>query len=224
MLHGHGGSEDEWTSEEEGNIQLILDSLIYNDLIPPVVAVTFDAGNSWYVESNLKMEQFFIKEWIPFVENEIISEDSIGKRMIAGNSAGGYGTLRFSLKYPDLFDTSLLLSPAAYYPTPPLISSSRKIEVFNDEDGFSEEVWKSYSYHNINIDTTDVSTYPSFYISTGDDDQYEIVDVVVQLQSFFKENGLEHELSIINGGHSWDVWKERFAYDIVRVFQGLRVK
>lgn len=224
LLHGHGGSEDDWTSEEEGNIQLILDSLIYNDLIPPVVAVTFNAGNSWYVDSNIKMEQFFIQEWMPFVENEIMEHDSIDSRIIAGNSAGGYGALRFSLKYPTLFDASLLLSPATYYPAPPMISSSRKIEVFNDEEGFSEEVWQSYSYHNIHIDTTDVSIYPSFYISTGDDDPYEIVNVVVQLQSFFKENGLKYELSIVNGGHSWDVWKNRFSYDIVRVFQDLMVK
>ena len=93
--------------------------------------------------------------------------------------------------------------------------------MFNDEDGFSDEVWQAFSYHNILFNASDSMQYPRFYLSTGDDDAYDIVNVVIQLQEFFSVNQFDHELTIVNGGHSWDVWRDRFSYDIVRAINRL---
>ena len=219
LLHGHGGSDDDWITKEEGYVQSILDSLIGNDIIPPCVAVTYNAGNSWYVDSKLSMETFIKEEWIPYVNTGLIKDKGIQKKIIAGNSAGGFGTLRLSLLYPELFDASLLLSPAAYYPVPPAISSSRKIDVFSDENGFSETIWQSYSYVNIPLEKDKADSLPMLYLSTGDDDPYEIVHVVTQLRSYFLEHNIDHELTIIDGAHTWDVWRDRFAHDLVRALK-----
>ena len=215
LLHGHGGSDDDWITGEEGDVQAILDSLIMNDIISPCVAVTFDAGNSWYVNRHRQMEKFFIEEWVSFVSDTLFHDITFQRRIIAGNSAGGFGALRLSLLHPELVEASILLSPAAYNPSPPGISSSRKIDVFSDEEGFSDEIWQSYSYLNISLDTTRMNVYPEFYISTGDDDAYEIVDVVVQLREYLSSLGIQQELTIIDGGHTWEVWRDRFAFDLV---------
>lgn len=219
LLHGHGGSDSTWLKKEEGNIKWTLDSLIKNQSIPPLLAATVDAGNTWYVDSHKKMESTLIKEFIPYLEKSYQENIAGHYRIIAGNSAGGYGTVRLALKYPDLFKSAILLSPAAYYPLPPPNSSSRKINVFSSDSLLDIEIWKTYAYPNISIDSNKIEDYPFFYISTGDDDEYEIVDVVTQLRSYFLEVGIQHELTIINGGHDWLVWKNRFEYDLINAFK-----
>ena len=190
LLHGHGGSDEDWFSKEEGNVKTILDSLILAKKIPELIAVTMDAGNSWYVNSKEPMETAYVKEFIPYIESKYLSNRVPKRRYIAGNSAGGFGALRLSLKYPDLFDSSILLSPAAYFPEPPLISSSRKIDVFYTDSIFSPAKWQSYAYPNL-LKSEANTTYPNFYLSTGDDDAYNIFEVVSQLKDFFDSNNYQ---------------------------------
>lgn len=218
LLHGHGGNDSTWLKSSEGNIQSVLDSLISHEFLPPLLAVIPNAGNSWYVDSHQKMESAFINDLLPHVENQFSQNRVDNYRVIAGISAGGYGTLRFTLKYPELFKSALLLSPAAYYPEPPPNSSSRKINVFSTDSLFDNQIWQSYAHVNL-INTYNQSEFhPKFYISTGDDDEYGIVEVSVQLRSLFIEYNIPHELTIINGGHDWTVWSNRFCHDLTKAF------
>lgn len=218
LLHGHGGSDDDWFSAEEGHIQPLLDSLINANLIPEVFAVTMDAKNSWYVNSGENMESMYIKEFIPFIEKKFDLTVPEGSRILAGNSAGGYGSLRFGLLYPSLFRDVILLSPAAYYPSPPQLSSSRKIDVFKLDSTFNDSIWQSYSYGQI-AENRPLSKLPKFYTSTGDDDKYGIFKVITELDLFFTNHNIDHEIIVTNGGHSWDVWQQNFAFDLVRILK-----
>ena len=177
-----------------------------------------DAGNSWYVNAIEQMESAYIDEFIPLVESVYNIKKERNSRIIAGLSAGGYGALRFSLKYPELFYASILLSPAAYEPEPPLNSSSRKIPVFQRKNVFSPTLWQQYSYTRL-IDLTKSDAYPIFYISTGDDDEYNILKVATDLKYFFDDRSIANELHVIDGKHSWDVWRSCFTYDLIRVFE-----
>ena len=216
LLHGHGGSDDDWITAEEGNVQQLLDSLVLTNQIPPVFAATLNAGNSWYVNQQEAMESMYIKEFIPYIESHYNLTVPEGSRVLAGNSAGGYGALRFGLLYPSLFKDVMLLSPAAYYPSPPQVSSSRKIDVFKENDKFNDSIWQSYSYQQI-AKQRPLSNLPTFYISTGDDDKYGIFEVISQLNTFFTENEIKHEIIVTNGGHSWDVWRQNFCNDLIRI-------
>lgn len=218
LLHGHGGSENDWIRKDAGNIQHLLDSLSFLKIIPPIVAVTLNAKNTWYVDAFEKMESAYIKEFIPLIESKFNVKSERASRIIAGNSAGGYGALRFSLKYPELFHASILLSPAAYYPESPPNSSSRKIPVFKKNGLFDIDLWQSYSYPKLLDSTNNNERYPVFYNSTGDDDEYKIVTVVTDLKSYFDELNISNELLIINGGHSWEVWRYCLAHDLTRLF------
>ncbi len=218
LLHGHGGSDDDWFSQEEGHVQYLLDSLISKDLIPPLIAVSLDAANSWYIDRYTNMEAIYVDEFIPFFEQSLDANIHRSNRFIIGNSAGGYGALRFSLKYPEFFNSSILLSPAAYYPSPPMNSSSRKIDLYLDRGVFSDSIWQAFSYIALLEKGLAIDELPKFYISTGDDDRYQIVDVVDELKSKFDSLGIEHEVSKVDGGHDWDVWRECFAVDVQRFF------
>ncbi len=218
LLHGHGGDHQDWFQETEGHVVRLLDSLIASKLIPPVIAISADAGNSWYVDRHDKMETFYITEFIPYIEEQL-ELPSQYERVIAGNSAGGYGTLRFSLLFPEMFNDVILLSPAAYNPSPPAISSSRKIDVFAENGTFNDSIWQSYSYLHLVPEFVKSNDLPKFYISVGDDDAYNIVPVVTEIQQTLLEKGIENELRITNGGHDWTCWQQNFSDALTQIFQ-----
>jgi S-formylglutathione hydrolase FrmB len=91
-----------------------------------------DAGTSWFVDAREKMESAVIDDLIPEVERTLRVLKSRDGRLIGGLSMGGYGALRFALKYPESFAAAALLSPAIYDPLPPPNSSARTVGVFGD--------------------------------------------------------------------------------------------
>ena len=210
LLHGHGGDHMDWFQKGEGQAGTILDSLIRSGTIPPLVAVSIDAGNSWYVDRPEPMRTFYLEELLPHIEETYLEQAPL-TRLIAGNSAGGYGTLGLIMAEPELFDAAILLSPAAYYPLPPAISSSRKVEAFEVKGSFNDSVWKQLSYQanwpgNLSSDNS-----PFIHLSVGDDDAYNIVPVVSRLQQLLLEEGIENELRITDGGHDWECWRRNFT-------------
>lgn len=215
LLHGHGGSDNDWFSAEEGSVKAILDSLTLAGSIPALTAVCLDASNSWYVNRESRMETIYIDEFIPFIEQTYFEKQKDLIRLIAGNSAGGFGALRFGLKYPEMFKSVILLSPAAYHPVPPENSSSRKIEVFKQNEVFNDSIWQSFGHVAILNDTISHPYYPDFFISSGLDDNYGIAEVVRQLNAHLEEAGIRTSLTFIKGGHSWDVWQNRFKFDLI---------
>jgi enterochelin esterase-like enzyme len=208
----------DWFEPDEGNIAYLLDSLIQNKHIPPIRAVSLNAGNSWYVDRQERMNSFYLSEFIPFIEHTYAENTKQISRIIAGNSAGGYGALRFAFQKPHLFKTVLLLSPAAYDPLPPAISSSRKIDVFAMDGSFNDSVWTHFSYTNLKSSFLNAPSHPKFYISVGDDDAYTIVPVVTSIQQFFVQNQVENELRITDGGHDWNCWRDNFTSALVDSF------
>ena len=217
LLHGHGGDHMDWFQQEEGHVAPLLDSLIDTGAIPPVIAVSANAGNSWYVNSQEDMQDFFLDEWIPAIKEQY-GADWNGSMILAGDSAGGYGGLRFALLQPDLFEAVVLLSPAAYYPIPPQLSSSRKIPVFAKDGVFNDSIWQAYAYPKLLEQLPKEATMPTFYLSVGDDDAYNIVPVVAALQQKFLERGIANELRITDGGHDWVCWRHNFVEALTDYF------
>lgn len=91
-----------------------LDSLILHSVIREMIVVIVTAKvnltenirmPTFYKNSpvNGNWEDFIIKELIPHVDNKYRTINEPIARGITGHSMGGYGTLRFSLLYPDKF-------------------------------------------------------------------------------------------------------------------------
>src|SRR6202140_1717564 len=117
LLHGSGGNLYQWVNQ--GRIQQTADALIASGDIPPAVIVMPDGGTSWFVDRKEKMETAVITELIPDVEKSFRVLRSRDGRLVGGLSMGGYGAMRFALKYPEMFAAAALLSPAIYNPEPP---------------------------------------------------------------------------------------------------------
>src|SRR5206468_3282409 len=85
--------------------------------IPPMIIVMPNGDSSFYINSydnKERYEDFFIKEFMPTIEKTYRIKAEKRYRGIAGLSMGGYGTLIYSLKYPDLFAAAAPLSAAVF--------------------------------------------------------------------------------------------------------------
>ncbi|MDD7593887.1 MAG: alpha/beta hydrolase-fold protein [Peptoniphilaceae bacterium] len=81
--------------------------------MPPTCVVFVDGFNSYYIDSpEQPVESAFFDELMPLVEEGLDVDRR--HRALIGNSMGGYASLRYVLKYNDLFSFAMLLSPAIW--------------------------------------------------------------------------------------------------------------
>jgi enterochelin esterase-like enzyme len=103
FLHGLG--ENAQTLLNAGGWNLI-ENLWEEKRIGDFLMVAPAAGRSFYINSRdgkIRYEDFFIREFLPFIETHYRIRAVRADRGITGISMGGYGALRLSFKYPQLF-------------------------------------------------------------------------------------------------------------------------
>jgi enterochelin esterase-like enzyme len=203
LLHGHAQDRQSWVNS--GGIQATADALIAKREIPAVIIVMPDAGTSWYVDRKEKMETALIRDLIPDVEKQFRALSARDGRLIGGLSMGGYGALRFVMKYPEMFAAAALLSPAIYDPEPPESSGARRVGVFGSPN-FDATVWKELNYPSLWEAYRAKNTPVPMYISSGDDDEYFIESDAAKLYALLRKNRQPAELRIVDGAHTWPVW------------------
>jgi len=105
FLHGSGGNHTSYSG-----IFPILDSLITNNLIKPVIVVIPDGSSGPYLGSNYSnsalyglFEDYIAFDLIDYVDMNYKTIPSKDSRAIMGHSMGGEGSMRIALKHPNLF-------------------------------------------------------------------------------------------------------------------------
>ncbi|WP_416306782.1 alpha/beta hydrolase-fold protein [Neptunicella sp. SCSIO 80796] len=233
LLHGSGGTEESWDM-----FWPILDKIIETKIIPPLIAVAPVSGNSYWVNSQRygAVESDIIQHLIPEVERDYHTIDDRSGRGLIGFSMGGYGVLRYSLVYPQLFSTAVLLSPAIQRDDAPATSGAVSRGAFGEP--FNSRVWHNFNYPvAFQSYCRQIYRVPMFIIA-GDDDwnhvseksdlpdnayRYNMEKQVANLYSLLHQPVSDKkyiplsraELRIVNGGHDIDVWASGFE-------QGLR--
>jgi S-formylglutathione hydrolase FrmB len=216
LLHGHGGGLYDWVNL--GHIQQMADELIAHGDIPPAIIVMPDAGSTWYVDRKEKMETAVIRDLVGDAERNFRALGVRDGRLVAGLSMGGYGALRFALKYPEMFAAAAPLSPAIYDPEPPQGSGARKAGVFGSPD-FDPQVWKSLNYPRLWDAFLAKKIAVPMYIDSGDDDTFFIEAEAARLYSLLRKNGQPAELRIVDGGHDWQVWESTIGDALRYIFR-----
>lgn len=223
LLHGNDGARNDWPVK--GNLLQTADQLIQSGQIPPAIIVMPDAGTTWYVDLKEKMETAFFNDLVPHVEGKYRTLKTRDGRVIGGLSMGGYGALRYVLKYPEKFQAAALLSPAIYNPEPPADSSARFVKVFaepNADGAYSRTVWQSYNYPVLWEQFLAKKVSVPMYINSGDDDEFMIESEATQLYSLLRKNKQPAELRIVNGKHEWPVWESTVGDALKYVFRTVR--
>jgi enterochelin esterase-like enzyme len=212
LLHGYGDDQTGWI--RYGDMQRITTEAIERGDILPVIVVMPDAGKSWYVndyKGAVRFEDAFFTDFVPFIEKTYPIAGTKEFRAIAGLSMGGYGSLLYALKHPDMFVACTPMSAAIFTDDEFSVMTKERKSLFGDlfgemKEGQLPEYWKSYSVLNI------ISNYPEadkkkvkFYIDCGDDDfLYKGNDA---LHTILREKAIPHEFRIRDGAHTWSYWR-----------------
>ena len=97
--------------------QDVLDREIAEGTIRKFILVAVDMttplGSSWYVNSPVtgNWEDFMVQELVPYIDANFRTLPTRDSRGIAGHFMGGYGAIRFGMKYPQVFGTVYAMHP-----------------------------------------------------------------------------------------------------------------
>ncbi len=219
LLHGSGSNENAWLGDAA--LPQTADHLIEIGAIPPAIIV-MPGSRSWWVDGHNEMaEAAFFNDLIPHIETNwrVIPERE--GRVLAGISAGGYGTVNFVLEHPDMFAAGGAISPASYVPVPPLHSAAQKHATYLKADGtFDRQMWEKLNYtQHIDAYKTQNTIVP-LYISSGDHDTFDIAYHSAVLYQALRVHQPDFvEFRVIDGGHEWAVWSIALPEAIEYVFR-----
>ena len=215
LLHGYTDDNTGWL--QFGEINRYADKAINEGLIPPMIIVMPNADSSWYINSydgKENYEDFFIKEFMPAVEKAYRIKAEKKYRGIAGLSMGGYGTLIYAIKYPQLFAAAAPLS-AAVFDDSSLVNADQE----NYDRTFAQLYGRglkgssrlNQSWYNNSIlkmvDTRNADDLKKvrYWIDCGDDDFLTKGNCLLHIA--LTEKHIPHEYRVRDGAHNWTYWR-----------------
>jgi len=215
LLHGYTDDNSGWL--QFGEINRYADKAIAEGKIPPMIIVMPNGDSSFYINSydgKEKYEDFFIKELMPSIEKTYRVKAEKKYRGVAGLSMGGYGSLIYGLKYPELFAASAPLS-AAVWSDDEIIKMSEEqwIETNGQLFGRSlkgrDRLTKAW-YNNsilkiIETKSADDLKKVRYWIDCGDEDGLSKGNCVLHIALTDKK--VPHEFRVRDGTHNWTYWR-----------------
>lgn len=216
LLHGFTDNEIAWV--QFGEVQKAADAAIASGEAAPMIIVMPDAGVSWYVNSfdgKINYEDFFIKEFIPYIESAYHIRSSKEFRAIAGLSMGGFGTLLMAVKHPDLFSSAAPLSAGIHTEKE---FNEMTMEKWNQtfsaafgkdlvpEKRFTDQFRANYVPYIIKDKSPEELKKVRYYIDCGDKDF--LIKGNMDLHALLIDKGVPHEFRVRSGVHNWTYWRE----------------
>ena len=231
LLHGYSGNENDWIQSGEAN--RTADKLIANGDIPDMIIVMPDGQNSWYVNQEVGSEKyadFFIKEFIPYIDKNYRTKAEKGYRAISGLSMGGYGSALFAVKNLDVFQSCAGLSSA-------IRTDDEVVNVFSDydfnsrfesiygknikpQDRIGEKWQKNSVLHQMEITPLDSLKKVRWFFDCGDDDiLFRGNDA---LHTLMRKRNIPVEFRMRDGGHTWEYWRTGLVESLKFIGNGFK--
>ena len=193
LLHGHGGDYSSWIANTK-----LTDYMNERNLI----IVMPEGQDGWYTDSATvpanKFETFIVNELIPDVESRFPVIPERSGRAIAGYSMGGYGALKFGLKYPQVFIFAGSMSGA--------FDASRRADNASIMETFGPLNSPIRNANDLTKIAAEVrpSSLPRLYFDCGTGDPWLAANR--EMHTDFQRLGIEHEYSEQPGNHDWAYW------------------
>ncbi len=202
LLHGLTGHFDNWTDKTK----LAEYASKHNYII-----VTPEGNNGWYSDSitvaNDRYESYIIQELIPEVEKKFRVQADRNHRAVAGLSMGGYGSIKFGLKYPQMFalvgSFSGALGAASFTEKNAGAIGKSLTAIFGAEESdtrTSNDIFKIAR----ELSADKIKTLPFIYLDCGTEDflfqnNRDFINVLI-------EKKIPHEFRQLPGAHDWKFW------------------
>ena len=198
LLHGIGGDEWEWL--KNGSPEVILDNLIADKKMVPMIVVLPNGraelndkpeGN---IYAHFKAFETFgddlTKDLIPFIDSHYSTKKDARNRALAGLSMGGGQSLNFGLTNLDTFAWVGGFSSAPN-------TKAASILMQNPADSAKK--------------------LKLLWISCGDKDG--LIDISQKFHAYLKKNQVPHIWHLDSGGHNFPVWKNDLYWFAQRLFR-----
>jgi enterochelin esterase family protein len=203
LLHGAGGDEKTWNARMDANV--ILDNLIADGKLDPLVVVMpygytsrLPAGEQRRGAAGYKqdMEEFavdFVSDLVPLVESRYRVVADREYRAIAGLSMGGGQSLAIGLTHPEMFRSVAGFSSA--------------MQIANSPD------WGGVDMDAVlaNADTINASL-DLLWVGCGTEDS--LFNVNQRFSEQLAAAGVEHTFRVTLGAHTPEVWS-RYLHEVV---------
>lgn len=211
LLHGLSGNYKNWFEKTK-----IQDYAAQHRII----IITPEGGDGWYSDSatapNDKYESYIIQELVPEIDKTFRTVAEKRGRAIAGLSMGGFGALKFGVKYPESFALAASMSGymmAASYQTMDELPRNewlRKpiLAAFGDPSSQTRkenDLFKLLS----EMPPEKVSGLPFLYLDCGTEDGLGLVPSNQQLAQILLTRKIPHEYRQLPGKHGWDYWNQQ---------------
>lgn len=206
LLHGLTGHYSNWIDKTK-----VVDHARDQNFI----IVTAEGDNGWYSDSvtnpNDKYESYIVQELIPEIDAKYRTVADRDHRMIAGLSMGGYGAVKFGLKYPDKFSlvgsfSGALGATGWNEKTAGAIAKTMDI-AFGPELGTetrnANDVFKLVRESTVEKQ----KTLPFIYLSCGTEDF--LIGNNRDFLAVLAEKKVPHEYREHPGGHDWKFWDDQ---------------
>ncbi|HMP66145.1 MAG TPA: alpha/beta hydrolase family protein [Pyrinomonadaceae bacterium] len=180
-----------------------------------MIVVSVEGGNGWYTDSftkeNDRYESYIIRELIPEVDRKFRTISEREHRAIAGLSMGGYGAIKFGLKYPEMFVLAGSFSGAFGAATLDERTGgsaiARSLEaIFGPQDSETRKANDLFDIVRRSSPET-IKTWPFIYVDCGTEDflfqnNRDFVSLLV-------EKRVPHEYRQLPGAHNWQYWDKQ---------------
>jgi enterochelin esterase family protein len=195
LLHGAGGDETGWS--ESGRAHLILDNLIADGKLKPLVVV-MPYGNAYAPGSPLAdgadamrrqrsgFERDLLEDLIPFVQASYRVHPDRDHRAIAGLSLGGAQALGIGLSHTDLFSRVAGFSPALGAVTSPQAGGLDFKALIADAKQVNDRL-------------------KLLWVGCGTEDT--LFNSNKEFDALLTAGGVRHIFKVTGGAHTWQVWR-----------------
>ena len=205
LLHGLFGHYDNWTTRTR---------LADYTATSEVIIVTPEGNNGWYTDSQLapkeQYESYIVKELIPDVDRRFRTISDRSGRAIAGLSMGGYGAIKFGVKYPAMFAFAGSMSGAMNAASWTREELAGLPSIWNSlQQVFGDEASQARLSNDLPKRIRDLShqesaALPFIYLDCGTEDP--LFPSNRSFAELLLSRKIPHEYRQRPGGHSWAYW------------------
>ncbi|HOT68777.1 MAG TPA: alpha/beta hydrolase-fold protein [Candidatus Saccharicenans sp.] len=215
LLHGYTDNDMAWV--QFGQVNLIVDRAIASGELPPIIIVMPDGGVSWYIndyQGKVRYEDMFCQELIPYIDSNYRTRAAREFRGVAGLSMGGWGTLIYALRHPDLFAAAAAFSAAVWTDEEIIATDDKTYEqifarLYGPGLKGRERLTPHFQSYNplqlVKMLPVDKIKQVRFYLDCGDDDFLYKGNAALHVA--MRDRKIPHEARMRDGGHTWSYWR-----------------
>lgn len=207
LLHGLTGHHNDWTDRSK------LAELAAKHRF---IIVTPEGNDGWYSDSPAipgdKYESYIVRELITEIDKRFRTLPDRQHRAIAGLSMGGYGALKFGLKFPEKFTLVGSFSGAFVTGQWSETAGGNKLIGRSLDRVYGPVTSDARKKNDIFVlaralTPNRVSALPYIYLSCGTEDVF--IKTNRDLKALLDEKGVPNEARFTKGGHDWVFWGDQ---------------